>query len=271
MRPAVSNPWNFPRDGHIVKDLVQYRFDYLVIGSGLAGLYAAFCASRHGSVGLLSKTSLVESSSYWAQGGIAAAIDPEDSAYAHLDDTIAAGRGLCREAAVEILCGEGVQRVRDLIEMGMPFDPGPHAGLALGLEGGHSRRRILHAGGNATGQEVVKFLLQRVLADRNITVFDDTIVAEMVVSDTTPYEAGRPRKLISDGVASSYWPSPATHWAGTALTPPTAIAASLRTESPTCIAPTTVPASGLAADSAGASAVGAGAGGVASAAWPPPW
>lgn len=172
-----------PECGARLKHLVHYRFDYLVIGSGLAGLYAAFCASRHGTVGLLSKSSLATSSSYWAQGGIAAAIDPEDSAYAHLDDTIAAGRGLCREAAVEILCGEGVQRVRDLIEMGMPFDPGPHAGLALGLEGGHSRRRILHAGGNATGQEVVKFLLHRVLADRNITVFEDTIVAELVVSD----------------------------------------------------------------------------------------
>jgi len=166
-----------------MKNLVHYRFDYLVIGSGLAGLYAAFCASKHGRVGLLSKSSLVESSSYWAQGGIAAAIDPEDSAYAHFDDTIAAGRGLCRPAAVETLVGEGVQRVRDLMEMGMPFDPGPHHGLALGLEGGHSRRRILHAGGSATGQEVVKFLLHRVMANKNITVFEDTIVAELVVSE----------------------------------------------------------------------------------------
>lgn len=166
-----------------MKNLVHYRFDFLVIGSGLAGLYAAFCASRHGRVALLSKSSLVESSSYWAQGGIAAAIDPEDSAYAHFDDTIVAGRGLCRPAAVEILVGEGVQRVRDLIQMGMPFDEGPMHGLALGLEGGHSRRRILHAGGNATGQETVKFLLHHVMANKNITIFEDTIVAELVVSD----------------------------------------------------------------------------------------
>lgn len=165
-----------------MKNLVHYHFDYLVIGSGLAGLNAAFNAAQHGKVALLSKSSLVESSSYWAQGGIAAAIDPEDSAYAHFDDTITAGRGLCRPAAVETLVGEGIQRVRELIDMGMPFDAGP-GGLALGLEGGHSRRRILHAGGNATGQEVVKFLLHRVLTNKNITVFENTIVAELVVAD----------------------------------------------------------------------------------------
>ena len=131
-------------------DAVHHEhFDFLIIGSGLAGLYAAFCAARHGRVALLSKSSLQQSSSYWAQGGIAAAIDEVDSAYYHLDDTIAAGRGLCRHAAVEILVGEGVQRVRELIALGMKFDEGAR-GLSLGLEGGHSHRRILHAQGNAT-------------------------------------------------------------------------------------------------------------------------
>lgn len=158
------------------------QFDYLVIGSGLAGLYSAFCASRHGRVALLSKSSLQESSSYWAQGGIAAAIDQDDSAYFHLDDTMAAGRGLCRKAAVEILVGEGPQRVRDLMSMGMKFDEGTH-GLHLGLEGGHSHRRILHADGNATGQAVVRFLLDRIARHDNITVFEHTTVAELVVSN----------------------------------------------------------------------------------------
>lgn len=158
------------------------QFDYLVIGSGLAGLYSAFCAARHGKVALLSKSSLQQSSSFWAQGGIAAAIDQDDSAYFHLDDTIAAGRGLCRKAAVEILVGEGVQRVRELISMGMQFDVGTH-GLHLGLEGGHSHRRILHAGGNATGQAVVQFLLDRVTHHDQITVFEHTTVAELVIQD----------------------------------------------------------------------------------------
>ncbi|HMO51953.1 MAG TPA: L-aspartate oxidase [Kiritimatiellia bacterium] len=157
-------------------------FDFLIIGSGLAGLYAAFCAARHGRVALLSKSSLQQSSSYWAQGGIAAAIDQDDSAYYHLDDTITAGRGLCRKAAVEILVGEGVQRVRELIAMGMQFDEGSR-GLHLGLEGGHSHRRILHAQGNATGAAVVQFLLDRVTHHERITVFEHTTVAELVIQE----------------------------------------------------------------------------------------
>ena len=156
--------------------------DFLIIGSGLAGLYAAFCAARHGRVALLSKSSLQQSSSFWAQGGIAAAIDQDDSAYFHLDDTITAGRGLCRKAAVEILVGEGVQRVRELIAMGMQFDEGSR-GLHLGLEGGHSHRRILHAQGNATGQAVVQFLLDRVLHHDQIQIFEHTTVAELVIQE----------------------------------------------------------------------------------------
>ena len=160
----------------------HHHFDFLVIGSGLAGLNAAFYASQHGRVALLSKSSLQQSSSYWAQGGIAAAIDEDDSAYFHLDDTMTAGRGLCRRAAVEILVGEGVQRVRELIAMGMKFDEG-RRGLHLGLEGGHSHRRILHAQGNATGAAVVDFLLERVTHSPNVTVFENTTVAELVIQE----------------------------------------------------------------------------------------
>lgn len=160
----------------------QYSFDFIVVGSGLAGLYAAAAAADHGKVALLTKSDVRQSSSWWAQGGIAAAIDPEDSAFLHFDDTIAAGRGLCRRAAVEILVGEGVERVRELIRWGMKFDE-DHMGLALGLEGGHSKRRILHADGSATGRAVVEFLLQRVLAHPNITLFEHTTVAELVVVD----------------------------------------------------------------------------------------
>ena len=160
----------------------RHAFDFLVIGSGLAGLYAAAAAAERGRVAVLTKSAVRASSSWWAQGGIAAAIDPEDSAFLHFDDTITAGRGLCRKAAVEILVGEGVERVRELIRWGMKFDEG-HMGLALGLEGGHSKRRILHASGNATGQAVTQFLLERVSAHPNITLFENTTVAELVVVD----------------------------------------------------------------------------------------
>jgi L-aspartate oxidase len=165
-----------------VKKPEHLEFEFLVVGAGLAGLYAAFCAARHGRVALLSKSALDVSSSYWAQGGIAAAVNPEDSPYWHLDDTIVAGRGLCRVAAVEILVSDGLQRVRELMAMGMKFDEGAH-GLHLGLEGGHSMRRILHASGSATGQAVVSFLVNHVLANRQITVFDHATVAELVVID----------------------------------------------------------------------------------------
>ena len=160
----------------------ERTFDFLVVGSGLAGLSAAFTAAQHGTVALLCKSTLDQSSSYWAQGGIAAAIDPEDSAYFHFDDTIACGRGLCRNAAVEILVGEGLDRVRELIALGMQFDAGAD-GLHLGLEGGHSRRRVLHANGNATGQAAVQFLTRRVQAEPHITLFEHTTVAELVVVD----------------------------------------------------------------------------------------
>jgi L-aspartate oxidase len=162
--------------------LPRNHFDFLVIGSGLAGLYAATCAARHGTVALLTKASLRDSSSYWAQGGIAAAIDPEDSADFHFDDTIRAGRGLCREATVEILVNEGIDRIRDLIDLGMKFDAGAN-GLELGLEGGHSRRRILHASGTATGQHTILFLLARVGANPKITVFENASVSELIVND----------------------------------------------------------------------------------------
>lgn len=157
-------------------------FDFLVVGSGLAGLYAAFAAARQGTVALLCKSTLDQSSSFWAQGGIAAAIDPEDSPYFHFDDTIVAGRGLCRHAAVETLVSEGLDRVRELISLGMQFDGG-EGGLHLGLEGGHSRRRVLHANGNATGQATVQFLIGRVKAEPRITIFERTTVAELVVVD----------------------------------------------------------------------------------------
>ena len=115
------------------KDLVEIHTDFLIIGSGLAGLYAALYASKFGKVTLLTKSTIEESNSFWAQGGIAAAMDPEDSTWFHIEDTLKAGRGLCNKEAVEILVEEGRDRVIDLIALGMKFDAG-ESGLAAGEE-----------------------------------------------------------------------------------------------------------------------------------------
>jgi L-aspartate oxidase len=155
--------------------LKKYEFDYLIIGSGLAGLYAAICAAEKGSVCIVSKSGFDISSSYWAQGGIAAALDPKDSYDLHMKDTMITGRGLCNKQFVEVLVKQGKERIKDLIEMGMKFDT-EQGRLALGLEGGHSRRRVVRAGGNSTGKEIVNFLVNKILADKRIKIFEHTNV-----------------------------------------------------------------------------------------------
>ena len=157
----------------------ELSFDFLVVGSGLAGLYASLYASKFGKVALLTKSTLEESNSYWAQGGIAAALDPEDSPLFHFEDTIKAGRGLCNEEAVRILVQEGRDRVRHLIAQGMKFDSG-ESGLELGLEGGHSKRRVLHAGGSSTGKEMVQFLISSVKANPDVHLLENTVAVELI-------------------------------------------------------------------------------------------
>jgi len=153
--------------------------DYLIIGSGLAGLYAAHYASKFGKVLIVTKSTVKESNSYWAQGGIAAALDPEDSAVFHSEDTINAGRDLCNIEAVEVLVKEGKERILDLIELGMVFDS-DEEGLKFGLEGGHSKRRVLHAGGNSTGQVMVEFLISSVEKNPNIEVLELASVTDLI-------------------------------------------------------------------------------------------
>jgi L-aspartate oxidase len=158
------------------------QFDFLLIGSGLAGLYSATCASRFGKVAILTKSKLDVSNSYYAQGGIAAVTDPEDFPQYHLEDTLTAGRGLCENKAVEILVTEGPDRIKNLIDMGMKFDT-ENGQLALGLEGGHHRRRILHAGGDSTGREVTLFMIKQVLKNKNITIFENQMVYDLLVEN----------------------------------------------------------------------------------------
>jgi L-aspartate oxidase len=142
----------------------QEELDLVVVGGGVAGLFAALCAAAEGDVLVLTKGSLLSSSSMLAQGGIAAAVGGDDSPARHAEDTLRTGRGLCRPSAVEVLTEEAPARIRDLVELGVEFDEG------LGLEGGHSRRRVVHAGGAATGDRVARVLAERVLAHPRIRV-----------------------------------------------------------------------------------------------------
>src|SRR5918996_575657 len=133
--------------------------EILVIGSGIAGLSFALKAAEHGSVHVITKKERAVSSTNYAQGGIAAVFAPDDALELHVRDTVVAGAGLCHLHAVETLVRDGPARVRDLIDWGVRFSRAGNE-LSLGREGGHSRRRILHAG-DLTGREIERALLGR--------------------------------------------------------------------------------------------------------------
>lgn len=160
----------------------QLHFDFVIIGSGLAGLTTAYHASKFGNVAIITKSASSVSNSWKAQGGIAAAYEDDDNPKYHLEDTLTAGRDLCDHDAVEVLVTEGVDRIKDLIQWGMPFDR-ENGKIILGLEGGHHHRRIFHAGGDATGKAVTEFMLNKVLEISNITFFENTTVLKLVVNN----------------------------------------------------------------------------------------
>lgn len=153
-------------------------FDVIVIGSGLAGLTAAYHASKYGSVAIITKSQLDISNSYYAQGGIASVTDPNDTFDLHIQDTLTAGRGLCDRDSVDILVREGKDCVSEIIKLGMIFDS-ENDEFTLGLEGGHSFRRILHAGGDATGKALTIFMLSKVKEQKNISFFEFTTVVHL--------------------------------------------------------------------------------------------
>ena len=163
-RPRCHGPGTVP--GHARLSGRGQR-QLVVVGAGAAGLYTALRAAREGAlVTLISATELAETSSYWAQGGLAAALAAEDSAELHLADTLRPAAAPCGPSAARVLVEEAPDAVEDLGRLGVMFDADRTGRLALGLEGGHSHRRIVHAGGAATGRRIVRQLSAVVAAER---------------------------------------------------------------------------------------------------------
>jgi L-aspartate oxidase len=168
------------------------QFDFLVLGSGIAGLSYALKVARHGRVAIVTKKDRAESNTNYAQGGIAAVTSKEDSVELHVRDTLEAGAGLCKEKVVRTIVEEGPPRIAELIELGMHFSereiPLSHGlrELDLGKEGGHSKRRILHAK-DITGREVERALLAAVAGEPQIEIFENHLGIDLITSQKLGY------------------------------------------------------------------------------------
>jgi L-aspartate oxidase len=175
--------------------------DVVVIGSGIAGLSAALHARAAGHrVVVVTKVNIADGSTRWAQGGIAAVLDPADTPADHLADTMAAGVGLCAEPAVRVMVTEGPARLRELVELGASFDRDPAGEFQLAREGGHRRSRIVHAGGDATGAEVQRALEAAVGRDAGIAVVEHALVLDLLTGVGGERGDGRPGAGRAAGV-----------------------------------------------------------------------
>jgi L-aspartate oxidase len=181
---------------------------------------------------VISRTPLSQSASFWAQGGLAAALEPGDSPARHAADTIAAGRGLCRPSAVQALVEEAPGAVRELRERGVVFDLDEEGELALGLEGGHTRRRIVHAGGSQTGHEITSKLAAMVDAEARILVREETSALALwsdgerchgLLTDDGPVAAAA--TVMATGGAAALWSRTTNPWGAIGAGPVLAAAA----------------------------------------------
>ena len=163
------------------------QFDYIVIGSGIAGLTFALKVAKYGRVAIVTKKHLTEANTQYAQGGIAAVTKPTDSIDLHVADTLRAGAGLCREDVVQTVVEEGPDRVQELIDLGMDFtreetiSADGERFYSLGKEGGHSKRRVLHTK-DATGREVMRALLAALERTPNVSVFEDHFAIDLITT-----------------------------------------------------------------------------------------
>src|SRR5213078_4288307 len=181
----------------------RIRTRFLVVGSGVAGLHTAWRASADDDVMVLTKRSLFDSATAYAQGGIAAALGAGDSPELHRQDTLAAGAALADAKAVKVLVEEGPARVRELATAGAQFDLEPGGNFKLGREAAHSRKRIVHAHGDQTGAEVARTLIARVSETPNISVVEHARVLDLIVEGGRVLGArasveGRPVEFVAD-------------------------------------------------------------------------
>ena len=160
------------------------KIDVVIVGAGLAGLYTALNIDERYSCLILAKEKIEISNSWFAQGGIAAAISQDDAPIFHLEDTLIAGAGLCDKDAVGILVDEGPHDINRLFSLRVPFDLNEFGGLQITREGGHRKNRIVHAGGDATGRETVKALAHIVAQRRNITFSENTCFYDILKNDS---------------------------------------------------------------------------------------
>ncbi|HET8895141.1 MAG TPA: FAD-dependent oxidoreductase [Gaiellaceae bacterium] len=167
------------------------HYDLVIVGAGVAGLSAALAGADEGSVLVVAKGSLDSSNSYAAQGGVAAAVGPDDDPILHAQDTLVAGRGLCREGAVDVLTEEAPARIADLVELGVEFDKG------LAREGGHSRNRVVHAGGAETGRRIADVLAARVREHPRIEIAAGEPALGLVTVDGRCSAVVTPTRTIS--------------------------------------------------------------------------
>jgi L-aspartate oxidase len=196
------------------------HFDVAVVGAGAAGLFTALTAADRGArVCLVSRKPLSESASFWAQGGLAAALADDDSPERHAEDTLDAGRGACRRAAVEILTREAPVAVAELQRLGVEFDSEQDGSLALGLEGGHSVRRIVHAGGSQTGQALTARLTELAAAHSGVQVVEGTSALALwsdgercagMVTDAGPISAAA--TVLATGGGGALWERTTNPW-----------------------------------------------------------
>ncbi len=156
-----------------------HEFDFIIVGSGVAGLFAALHLAEQGEVAVVTKDRLIESNTEYAQGGVAVALDEDDTPQAHAEDTLRAGAGLCDERVVKTLTEEGPAAVEELIRLGMRFDR-EGGEMVRGREAAHSIRRILHASGDETGHEIERTLSRRAQVHPSIDIFEHTIMTDLL-------------------------------------------------------------------------------------------
>ena len=167
------------------------EYDFVVIGSGIAGLSFALKAAKHGSVAVITKRKGADTNTAWAQGGIACVTSDEDTFALHVRDTLEAGAGLCDEAAVRTIITEGPQRIRELVDLGLHFDErdvSGHREFDLGREGGHSKRRVLHVQ-DVTGKEIEKTLLRQLARQSHVDLLENHMAVDLITAGKLGFAA----------------------------------------------------------------------------------